>query len=172
MLKDWLVSLVAEFLLCLWSIWVFCWEFLSRNNQFGMVLVRRCNVICLVGSGSICLRVVASLWKTLVGFFVGWSLQWFQISSNKLVKDLLFDSLGSLEVWNQLVFNRALLGIWLWHYAAKRETLWISVVDIRREWGIFYRFVRFDVSDGSKFKFCHDVWFRGSDFEGSFPRVV
>jgi hypothetical protein len=38
--------------------------------------------------------------------------------------------------------------------------------------GEFYRFIRFDMGDGSKIKFFHEVWCRDQDFEGRFLGVV
>jgi hypothetical protein len=29
---------------------------------------------------------------------------------------------------------------------------------VRREWGVFSRFVRYEVGDGSTIKFSHDLW--------------
>jgi hypothetical protein len=41
-------------------------------------------------------------------------------------------------------------------------------VGIWKEWGVFYRFVRFDVGDGLKFKFCHDVWCEDQTLRAAF----
>jgi hypothetical protein len=82
------------------------------------------------------------------------------------------------------MFNRALLGKWLWRYGLEREAWWRVVVDskfgsswggwcsneplgafgvglwknIRRGWEKFSSHTRFEVGDGSKVRFWHDLW--------------
>jgi len=81
-------------------------------------------------------------------------------------------------------FNRALMGKWLRRFALERDALWRKVVDIkygsmrggwcskevggsfgvgvwkciRRGWDAFAAHVRYEVGDGSKVLFWHDVW--------------
>jgi hypothetical protein len=88
---------------------------------------------------------------------------------------------GGLDIRNLCKFNQVLLGKWLWQFA---EAFWHLVVEakydclngrwctkevegpsgvgvwkqIRRGWGIFSRFIRFEVEDGSQISFWHDVW--------------
>jgi hypothetical protein len=82
-------------------------------------------------------------------------------------------------VRNLVLFNRALMGKWLWRYATERGALWRRVVDakydslsggwcskevggsygvgvwkcIRRGWAGFVTHVRYEVGDGSQFCF-------------------
>lgn len=80
----------------------------------------------------------------------------------------------------ELVFNRALLGKCLWHYATERVAL-LEVVqvkyaayigsnkvngpygagvrrNIRKGWRSFSNYIRFEVGDGSKIRLWHDIW--------------
>jgi hypothetical protein len=103
---------------------------------------------------------------------------------------------GGLAVRNIRLFNKALLGKWLWQFGTERGALWRRVIDlkygsdvggggvtndvrmsygvslwksIRHGWGDFFRFVRFDVGNGSRIKFWYDVWCGGVALQELYP---
>jgi len=91
---------------------------------------------------------------------------------------------GGLGVRNLIKFNQALLGKWLSCYATEREALWRFIVEakydslsggwcskevagsfgvgvwkhIRKRWGVFLRYIRYEVGDGTKIRFWHNAW--------------
>jgi hypothetical protein len=91
---------------------------------------------------------------------------------------------GGLGIRKVAVFNKALLGKWLWRYATEPMALWRRVIDskygsqwgdwcsnrgqgahgvslrkhIRAGWECFSQFIKFKLGDGSRIKFWHDSW--------------
>jgi len=114
-----------------------------------------------------------------------------------LVYDLFIEDFEEgLGVRNMIRFNRALLGNWLWQFA-KRDALWRKVVaikygSVRGGWcskevggsfgvGVwkcirtvcdaFAAHVRYEVGDGSKVLFWHDVWCVELPLKTLFPEL-
>jgi hypothetical protein len=48
-----------------------------------------------------------------------------------LLFPLFLRKLGRFIRLNLILFNRTLLGKWLWHYAIEREALWKSVFEVK-----------------------------------------
>jgi hypothetical protein len=104
---------------------------------------------------------------------------------------------GGLGVRNLVMFNKALMGKWLWRYAMERDAFWRKVVDvkygslrggwcskevggsygfgvwksIRRGWDAFAAHVRYEIGNGSKVLFWHDVWCGEIPLKNLFPEL-
>jgi hypothetical protein len=104
---------------------------------------------------------------------------------------------GGLGVRSLLTFNQALLGKWLWRFGVERDALWRRVIAekfgsvgggwstqqahgsygmslwkyISKGWDQFYKFLEFEVGDGSRIRFWSDVWCGGSPLKELFPEL-
>jgi hypothetical protein len=102
---------------------------------------------------------------------------------------------GGLGIRSLSIFNKALLGKWLWRYAMESGALWRQVVDskygsqwggwcsnrvsephgvglwkyIRAGWDSFVKYTSFVVGDGSRIKFWHDSWCGDHPLREQFP---
>ena len=90
---------------------------------------------------------------------------------------------GGLAIQNLRYFNEALLEKWLWRFGYEREALWRRVTRIKygvkegdrcsnfvpnsygvilwknisSDWPTFSRYIQFQIGDGTRVKFWHDV---------------
>jgi hypothetical protein len=124
------------------------------------------------------------LWGGIGDEFKFHLINWRTICSSKVS--------GGLVVRNMVMFNKTLMGKWLWRYA-----LWRKVVDskygrmgggwcskevggsfgfgvwkrIRRGWDAFAAHVRYEIGNGSKVLFWHDMWCGEIPLKTFFPEL-
>ena len=98
---------------------------------------------------------------------------------------------GGLGIRNLAIFNKALLGKWLWRFANENESLWKQIISskydlqdggwcskgvrdrygvgvwkaIRNGWENFRSHSRFLVGDGTRVKFWKDLWCENQSLE-------
>ena len=104
---------------------------------------------------------------------------------------------GGLGIRDLGVFNRALLGKWIWRFAQGQDKLWCRVIKckydtlrgdwrtkdivhshgsslwkgIMRVWRDLYTHVSYQLGNGSKIRFWHDVWCGQMSFRDKFPEL-
>jgi hypothetical protein len=123
---------------------------------------------------------------------VGEEFKYHLVSWSKVCSPI---SEGGLGIRNLRIFNKALLGKWLWRYSHEREAWWKSIVDanygsswagwcsldphrshrvgiwknIRKGWSLFCSHIRLILGNGSKIRFWDEVWCEEMPLKKAFP---
>jgi hypothetical protein len=142
-------------------------------------------------------RVAKRLEKIQRDFLWGGKGDEFKIHLVNWSKVCMSTEAGGLGVRNLIQFNRALLGKWLWRFANEREASWRKLVEakydtmrggwcskevggshgvgvwknIRKGWDAFQQYVSFEVGNGSRVSFWHDVWCGERPLKNVFPAL-
>jgi len=95
------------------------------------------------------------------------------------------------------MFNRTLLGKWLWRFSIERDAWWRIVMEskygclrggwcshvtarafgvglwknVRKGWETFSGYTKFEVRDGTRISFWHNLWCRDMTLKAAFPAL-
>ncbi|XP_042988327.1 syntaxin-32-like isoform X2 [Carya illinoinensis] len=168
-------------------------QLMSTTKEFKEVLTMRTEVwtvlLGILASSSMLLislgfwveKRIGSLFRNFLCGSIGEEKKFHLVSWKKVCQPL--DG-GGLGIKDLKVFNRALLGKWLWRYHLESEALWKNVIDveygslwggwcskassgaygvslwkfIRKGWDFFSNNFRLKVGDGKRILFWHDLW--------------
>jgi hypothetical protein len=114
--------------------------YLSKGGRVTLIKNTLSNLLSLLPIPSSVANRIEKLHRDFLWGGIGEEFKFHLVNWSKVYSPI---SSGGLGIKNLRIFNKALLGKWLWRYAHEREAWWKSVVDAKcgstQGWLVFFR---------------------------------